>query len=310
MRRLFLLSIFFLGFWFPVSGSIQAFAAENISVTPQILRLDLSKDAPVAVYSYKNNTRDTIELSLSLQDFKDLGEQGTPSFFAPVSDQSYKYGLASWATLSTEDVVIAPNDVQDVKVFVEREKLTLGGHYAAILAELKQNAQGNKEVKLKAILASLLFVRAGSEFDREDGKIETFDAENNLFSFPEDFVLRFQNTGNVDVTPYGLVEVTDMLGRKVAKGILNSNSLISLPETIRRYETHVTPQKTFLLPGIYNAKVSLHFGKPGKYVSSEISFFSFGSIDFKGILAALLIIAVAILLFKFKRGSKQSQDTV
>jgi len=308
MKRVFILLILGFAIYYLLFTIPRAQAAENISVTPQILRLDLSKDSPIAVYSYKNNTRDTIELALSLQDFKDLGEQGTPSFFAPKSDDSYKYGLASWATLSTQDVVIAPNESQDVKVFVQREKLTLGGHYAAILAELKQTAQGNKEVNLKAILASLLFVRSGAEFDREDGKIETFDADNSLFSFPEDFVLRFQNTGNVDVTPYGLLEVKDVFGRRVAKGIVNENSLISLPESVRRYSIALAIQAKFVMPGFYNAHLALHFGQKRKDLVSNVSFFTLGSFGFGGVVALFAVIIVILILKKHKRNGKTTQN--
>lgn len=279
-------------------------ASENISVTPQIERIDLSSGAAQANFVYKNSTSQTIELSLSIKNFKELGENGTPGFLD--SGEDYKYGLASWATLSTDDVIIPPNEEKTLQVFIDKTRLTQGGHYAAVMAELKQTGTGSKNVQLKAVLASLLFVRSGAEYNREEGKISTF-ATDKILGFPDKFILRFQNTGNVDVTPHGLIKVFDPTGNLVANAIINENSYISLPETIRVFNIVIKKTDTgkVLLPGFYRADINLHYGAKNKTINASFTFFSLGSASGGIILVIALFFAAAFLIIKAKRTGRK-----
>jgi hypothetical protein len=283
----------------------QVSARQSITVTPQIHKIDLSRDPAEAIFLYKNATDATIELEFSVQDFKDFTEEGVPSFLEPEDSESYKYGLSSWVQLSSRSLVIPANSERSVKVYIDKTRLPIGGHYSSLLAEIKNSADENKNVKLRAILASLIFVRSGSEYNREEGKIVTFTPRSSLLEFPQYFDLRFQNTGNIDVIPHGLVEVFDTLGSKTARGIINENSLISLPETIRKYKIPVKSVALFQVPGLYRAKMELRFGQSERVIRKEISFFSFGSLGYAWPAGILAVLFSALFFFrKYKRRSK------
>lgn len=271
----------------------------TVSVTPQIARIDLAVDKPETEYLYVNNTQNPVELSFSMQDFKELEENGIPGFINQQDVKNYKYALSSWVTFDKKGLILNPGEKGTLKVTVDKTRLTQGGHYGSILAEIKQK-DGEKGVKIKAILASLLFVRATTGYEREEGKISFFAPIMNFWEFPDKFLMRFQNTGNVDTIPYGLIEIKDMLGRIVAKGIVNQGSLITLPESIRRYDIPLQRLTGFLPVGFYNATILVHFGQNNKIITSHMSFFSQGSIDLRLIFIGFIILFVLIFVVKKK----------
>lgn len=272
-----------------------AYAVGGISVTPQIQTIDLSKDASTVTFKYKNTTPSAIVLNFSMKDFAELEESGLPGFLDDKSAQNYKYGLASWASLSTQTVLLNPGDEKSIDVSIDKTRLTLGGHYASVLAEIAQ-PENDKNVRLRGVLAALLFVRSGSEFDREEEAVESLVPDSDFYSFPQTFILRLINRGNVDVTPHGTLDIYDPLGKKVGNAIINEASNISLPETIRRYNISVLNTPKLILPGVYRVDVYLHFGHANKTLFYENTFFSLGSFDVKvlTIIGVLIIVLIAI----------------
>ena len=248
--------LFFLVCAFYIVCTPQTFAQSqnSITVSPQLIELDLSKDLPEAEYTYSNNTKETIELTLSMQDVKELDDRGIPGLIEGDEAKNYKYGLTSWAEFSNKNLVLPPGQSQKVTVFIDKERLTLGGHYAAVLAEIKQ-LDDKKAVRLRAILTSLLFTRTNTGLEAEDAEISSFYFLQNFYNFPKSSSFRFQNNGNVHLAPHGIVTIYDPLGRVVARDIVNEDSLITLPSSHRDYRTKVSQNIKILPPGIYNAKI-------------------------------------------------------
>lgn len=289
---------------FPIPYSLipQVFAQGNsITVSPQLYQLDLSKEKPEAEFSYTNSTNQTVEITLSMQDVKELEDRGIPSLLDQNDAKNYKYGLSSWATFSNKNLVIAPSETKTVTVFINKTRLSQGGHYASVLAEIKQISD-TKAVKLRAILSSLLFVRTGSEFEIEDANLAEIQLSQDWFSYPTSVIFRLQNTGNVDITPYGVISIKDPFGRQVSRSVVNEDSAISLPESIRRYTTKIKSPEKFLAPGIYKANVEINYGKKHLKKSMETHFFTLGSLELKyAILILVLIVAGSFVAVKFPR---------
>lgn len=235
-----------------------------------------------------------------MQDVKELEDRGIPSLLDQNDAKNYKYGLSSWATFSNKNLVIAPTETKKVTVFINKTRLSQGGHYASVLAEIKQLSEG-KTVKLRAILSSLLFVRTGSDSEKEEGNITSILHESNYLAYPSAITFRLQNTGNVDLIPYGLVTVSDPYGRQVSRSAVNENSLITLPDSIRKYVV-VIKNDRFLPPGFYTAKVELTVGKKKIKIVKEERFFSLGSMSMKSISVILIVlIGGGIIALKIPR---------
>ncbi len=281
---------------------IRAFAEGNIiTVTPQLIQLDLSESPPEAEYFYTNSTSQTIELTLSMQDVKELEDRGIPGLLEGNEAKNYKYGLSSWAKFSNNNIVIAPKETKKVTVFIDANRLSIGGHYASVLAEIKQiDKEG--PVKLRAILTSLLFVRQGSGHETERAALLDLRPNAAYHEFPTAFGFKLNNMGNVDLTPRGRLTIEDPFGREIAVGIVNEDSLITLPESIRRYTVNL-PQKTvFSIPGIYTARLQVNYGKKRIQTGLTTRFISLGgaALPILGIGLGLLIIG-GFVLFKFSR---------
>lgn len=286
---------------FPQFTFAQEIPQNTISVSPSIARIDLHEDPAEISLTYDNTTDKTVELTFSASDFTELEHGYKPSFLEGKDAKNYKYALSEWIEFDKKSLVISPHTNEKVKIFVNKDRLRPGGHYAAIQAQvINKESSGNVEVQ--GVLSSLLFVRTATGREREEGKIERFSPERNLIDFPQQFILRFHNTGDTDVIPYGLVEIQDIFGRIVAKGIINEGSLIALPESIRRFDIPLREQTTFLFPGIYTARFTGHFGKTNKQMTATTTFFSQGTIPLLPV--GLSIVFIGLLVMRRRKKKK------
>lgn len=272
-------------------------AGGTITVMPQLTQIDLNTDSPTAKIQYTNNTGTTIELALSVENVTELEDRNPVGILDPKDSQNYKYSLSSWVDLSTQTLILNPGESKEITVNVNKEKLSPGGHYGSILAEIEELSD-NKKIKVTGVLASLLFVRASTGNEIEEAKLPFFGLSEGSISFPDAFIMRFQNTGNVDLTPYGLLEIKDLKGKTVAKGIVNEDSLITLPEAIRTYTIPVNLLQKIILPGKYTALLSIHYGKSHKTIASHMSFWTLGTFSLSDFAAFFVVFAGAFLIVK------------
>lgn len=275
-----------------LSSPAIVLAQQGITVTPSILRLDLSQDSPEAEIYYKNTINSQIELSFSAQDFSQLEEGGRVKFLEEKDAKNYQYSLTSWITFEKQSLTLSPSEEGKIKVFINKDKLTPGGHYASIQAQLKQSKEKG-QVPVNVILSTLLFVRTSTGNEREEISLQSASPIRTFLGFPDSFLIRVQNKGNVELTPHGLIEIKDMFGNIVAKGVINEGSLIALPESVRRFDVPTTKLNSFIAPGIYKADITVRYSKDGKHLSEHVSFVSAGSIN---LLLVGLIILVSVLI--------------
>lgn len=284
-------------------GTLPSYAENpknTITVLPQLTQLDLSKDQPESLIYYTNNSVTTVELGLSIEDVRELEDRSPVGILDPKEAANYKYSLSSWAYLDHQNIILKPGETGSVKVTINSEKLSPGGHYGTILAQIHQSDENKKEVKVRGVLAALIFVRASTGNEIENAKIISLAPISQGLQFPESFTFRFQNTGNVDATPYGTLTIFDNYGHIITKGIVNEDSLITLPEAIRKYEVPLKKADKFILPGKYKAVLSIHYGKQNKKIEFSTTFATQGSINLIYLgLGFLAFLVVGTYLFKF-----------
>lgn len=278
----------------------QTALPKGITVIPSIMYVDLARDPADYDLKYINNTNSDITLLLSSQDFDELEDGYKLNFLEGKDAQNYKYSLSSWISFENKNLHLQPKEEKTVKIFIDKNRITRGGHYASIQAKVEQETN-NKAININPVISSLLFVRASTGQEIESGKISSFRPERRFWAFPESFALRFQNSGNVYVIPYGKVEVTGPFNKPAARGILNEGSLNALPESIRKYNVMTNKSSKVLLPGIYKARIDMKFGDTNQTLTQEIKFFSWGHFNFIKIGGFLIILG---LIFYFIRKLK------
>ena len=250
-------------------------SAQNITVTPSIISIDLATDQPQAALTYTNETAETIELHLSAADFAPLEDGYKLQFLEEKDARNYKYSLSSWVHFELNDMTLNSKEAKTIKVFIDKDRLTTGGHYGTIQAKWTRS-KDKSQVPTNIILSSLLFVRTAHGNETEEAQIDDFKQIQNFYLFPESFALKIKNSGNVEINPHGLIEIKDMFQHTVAKGFINENSLITLPESIRHYDISIHPEEQYFFPGIYHADMYIHFGKKDRMIRKSITFFSQG----------------------------------
>lgn len=304
-----LIRLFLIGslFFFALQASVMRVNAqqeypEGITVIPSIKHIDLSSDPPEYDLKYVNNTGFDLRLELSVQDFSEIDEDYKIKYLEPKDAANYKYSLSSWLTFENKNLELLPGEEKSIKVYINEDRVPLGGHYSSILAKVVQGSVDQK-INVNPIISSLLFVRASTGLEIESGEIISFEPDKSVLNFPENFILRFKNDGNVHVVPYGQVIITDMLGNRVASGILNERSLDALPESIRKYEIPIKKEAGFFIPGIYSAKIDMKYGENNRKLVKSKVFFSQGTINF--FLILVIIISTSVVLFYLRKPIKE-----
>jgi len=140
---------------------------QGITVIPSIAHLDLAQDKPEYELTYINNTKSDINLLLSVQDFTELEDSYKIDFLQGKDALNYKYSLSSWISFENKNLQLSPGETKSIKIFIDKNRITKGGHYASILAEIVQENQKGK-INVRGMLSSLLFVRASTGQEVEE----------------------------------------------------------------------------------------------------------------------------------------------
>lgn len=174
-----------------------------------------------------------------------------------------------------------------------------GGLYGSVLvsahpiltpAEIEeQKAKG--QIELVSRLASLFFIRVKGDAI-ENGSLKEFKTLNNYYEQgPISFELLFENNGNVHLTPYGIIEIYNILGKKVDE--IELDPWFALPDSLRSREVK---WERGLLFGRYTALATINRGYQDILDQKSINFWV---IPWKIILAGLLGLFLIIWFFKW-----------
>jgi len=141
-------------------------------------------------------------------------------------------------TLSHGERMVLP-----VTVTIPQE-MEPGGLYGSVLISTspsedfleREEEKAKGQVRLVARVGALFFVRVKGKV-KEEGRLEKFDTVNSkkfYQSGPIYFSIYYRNTGNVHLDPYGIIEVKNILGRKI--GEIEIEPYFAMPNSLRYRE--------------------------------------------------------------------------
>lgn len=277
--------------------------ASALTISPPLMEFDARPgDSLVDVVKLYNETQEQLVLTASVQNFKAMGETGTPEF----SDAAAT-GLASWIKVDETTVTLAPGERKSVlftvKVPGDAEP---GGHFAGILWAAGGSAEeGTTGVGLMAKTGALVLVRVAGVVE-EMGRVVSFGTDKPSYSYlPANFAMRFENIGNVHLKPAGMVEVRNMWGTKVASLAVNENLANVLPNSIRKFDavwqknevpagaSEWQKERENFAWGKYTATVVLNYGVGEQTVTAQTSFWVF---PWRVTLFYVVLILIVVLL--------------
>lgn len=251
----------------------SVFAQENqvgLTITP--LTFEISANPGTAIENkveVLNPTKNTINVSMEIEDFTALGEEGAVA----VGEQENKiYSLKRWVTTTPKVFTLAPgaNKVVTFRVDIP-ENAEPGGKYATILASVT-GISGPKQsgATINPKVGSLLLVSVSGEI-KEDIKVKGFSVPSLISQGPVPLVLRLLNEGTVHEKPNGLITVTDIFGRQIAKIEIPQKNV--LPGAVRKIEAQL---KNKWLWGIrYRATFSGSYGSQNTPLTASVDFWAF-----------------------------------
>ena len=175
-----------------------------------------------------------------------------------------------------------------------------GGLYGTILVSTSP-ASGGKETDAGAStggavtitrLGTLMFVRVKGEV-KEEGFLKNLSTKGKKIfkSGPVYFNLVFENSGNVHLNPYGLLEIKNLFGSKVGEVMVDP--WFAMPDSLRLRE--ISWNKKFLF-GRYIATAKINRGY-GDIIDEANT--SFWVIPWKIILAGFGVLALIIFFFRW-----------
>lgn len=229
--RYILICLFLLSF-FPS----RVYGVENsLTLSPAYIDVvvkEAQEEKEISFY-ITNNTVKPISLDLFSIDFRQKDEFGAIGFLGK-DTKDYSYSLSSFLSFKNPNVEIAPGEKEKIDVIIKnREDLTPGSHYAAVVAR-QRIEEGQKPAVSQAISGLVYVTKQGGE--RYNLSFKKFSYPSSLvsFAYPSTAFLTLQNDGNTYLIPYGTVEIFDIFERKIQKGIINTSSSRVFPQSIRQ----------------------------------------------------------------------------
>jgi hypothetical protein len=300
-------------------GNTRVLAEEALagfSVAPFFQEVILADGQDTAKFSLEvSNSRDfPVIFRLSVLDFGALDESGGVAFLGTTDDLKNKYGLASWMSLDRDAVVVSPGEKQTIQGRIDnKDSLSPGGHYAAVVMKMEDNPGDFSDVSpvskinITPTVAALIFTRkVGGEIFELNLKETILDKK--IFGVPKTEKLRFQNSGNVHIIPRGTIKIINPFGGEIGKGILNGESALILPETFRNFSVDIKPMKLAFWPGKYEVLTEYRYDGKDDFATQKESVFIIPTIS---IIFVFGLVVAIFLYFKFRlnitRKNKASQ---
>lgn len=258
----------------------------GITISPALQEIIIESEKPRTSFdlSLTNNSSNAYELALSVVDFGSLDESGGVLFVGQAEKTlNYRFGLTPWVSLERDRLVIEPGATEKVPVSIlNRESMTPGGHYGAVLVTPTEVGGDGDKVQINQVASSLIFAKkVGGEL--YSLSLRGYDVPTNLFSTPTQAELRFQNSGNVHVIPRGTVAIYDPAGREVKRGIINEQSAIVLPDSSRQLNVQLSTVLRSWLPGRYKVVIEYRYDGQQATQTKTLHFF------YLNVLHALLV---------------------
>ena len=252
----------------PPSQEVQADPGQSVSVKAKV----------------RNRTKDTLPIQVRIEDFTAQGEEGQVALI-----EKGPYSLTSWAALDSSSFELGAGATKEVLATITVPKDAAGGRYGSFVFSVGGQAVPGIAAGVSQEVASLFLVRISGPVN-ERLAITAFSAPSFLEFGPVPFTFKFENSGNVHVKPFGLINITDVFGRVVKDVVVRGEANI-LPGATRVVQASY--DERFLI-GPFKATANINFGSKNESLSATTTFFVFPV----RLAAATLLILFVLYMFR------------
>lgn len=252
---------------------------------------DLSADpgeTVTAVATLRNQSNEALPIVVDIEDFTASGEEGQVS----LTTES-EWAVSSWTDVSPNSFTLEPGEEQQVTATISVPQDAAGGRYGSFVFRVQTDEEAENAASVSQQIASLFLLRISGPVD-ESLTLTDISAPKFSEFGPIPVSMRFENDGNVYVKVYGIVNVTDMFGNKVADIVVPSTNVF--PDAARVVRANL--DKVFLF-GPYTATAIMTFGDSNETLTQTTTFYAFPLR-----IAAVILLGLFILIFLRKRIAK------
>ena len=311
-----------------IGGMFLAQETMAFTVSPPRVELFASPDQKIKdVIKIFNETDEAITVYTSTANFTAKeGAEGVPKFLTPEEKDG---DLAEWIEIEEGPITLLPAERRIIQYAVNiPDYADPGGHYAGIFfgtqVDLGEGATG---AGLSGKTGVLVLLSVAGDI-REEGVLEKFELKDERSFYehlPVNFVVGFENFGNVHLKPQGEIIVKNMFGRISASIDINKRKIGSganvLPGTVRHFEgswiksdldenkeaqgflEKLKVEKENFALGRYKADLNLIYGVNNESAQSSIIFwvFPWHLMLVSLVVIIILLVSVILLIKKYNR---------
>ncbi len=282
-------------------------AANGYRISPVRTNLSIKPGAKENLTVYIQNASSAVEnLQVIVNDFQaPKDESGNPALLLN-GDKAPTHSLKQFVTVPESKFTLQPGQQKAVTVTISVPAGTAGGGYYGAIRFAPVGTGGDKNVNLSASVASLVLVTVPGNLVEElsvagfgvaQGKT-SFDTRTIFFNNKDlKSVVRFQNSGNVQVQPFGKIQLKK--GSKVlATYTVNdpNNPGNVLPDSIRRFTNNLDKVGSF---GKYKLVGNFGYGSKGQLLTASATFYVIPVILI--VIVILIILLILFLIFVLPR---------
>lgn len=265
--------------------------ALKVSPVRTDVTLDPGKQQTVPIF-ITNITNVPATLHAAINDFvASTDESGKPSIILDENQYAPSHSLKQFIA-PVKNFTVGPNSTVTINAVITVPKGSAGGGYFGAIRFEPANTTGSKVLNLSASVGSLILLKVNGDIT-EQMKVASFDVRRGdnaatLFTSPKGLVnvVRFQDTGNVQLEPFGKV-LLKRFSKTIGQYEVNNKQPRGnvLPDSVRRFQVNLNNVSSF---GKYTVEGNFGYGSTGQLVSAKATFYV--------IPVLLLVLVVAAIL--------------
>ncbi len=260
-----------------VSGA-SITGGNGIRLSP--IRFDLQIDpgkSKTIQFNVQNITKDTATYEAVVNNFTANNQNGSPQLLT--NNKYDPTGIKQFIS-KIPSITVKPKQTVQVKVDINIPKGTAGGGYFGAIRFLAVNPSTGKTVNISASVAGLILLTVPGPGLHEGLSLKSFNVGQNgqnssLFYSNKgiNVYASFNNTGNVQVPPFGKIVVQNMSGDTIeTKAINNTNPPGNvLPASSRTFNVPLTGIGSIF--GKYKVSGYFGYGNKGTLLSATTTFY-------------------------------------
>lgn len=213
------------------------FAEESagVKISPTLIEEKVDPGEVKAYVVHIENTGATpLRLFALVRDIVGVGPDGRPIYAEASEEDTYR--LSSWVSFAEKDFNLRPGAGADMHVTVRvPANVEPGGHFGSIMV----SQEGPKDIPQGSgvgfEVGAILSLQVKGDV-HEETIMRAFFADKTIYGDPDaKFTVRIENLGNVVARPQGLIDITNMWGRKVVSIPVNENRSGVFPKSTREF---------------------------------------------------------------------------